>query len=686
MAQSFGGRPAAAGDQHLKSGMFDELGNYNFSQREIREYHHDFAYLGGGLGADELEEKAKKKKLVGKIDFSVKLPPKDAGLRGRIEAFAVKCAKQEDPDFCEHNFFTRDPKTYFWLREDDGSSRKYEVDKRTGRILKEDSWKKKAGGNAGASSSSSSSSTQTPFEKEQETAARDYYQFVKHCCQRSVDFIPLVAKQQLVEADRIAKLSGLTDAAAPPPDKNQAPKGLKDGTAGQDDPDDPVKKFLPGSRVEVLGLKAKPELNGEFAVVKHHIPASGRFQIEFEKYKIEIAVKPANLMFAENQSKTAAEEDADAKWTHDIPKNARVMVQGLTSDAGKLLNGQKGEVVSYDDEKKRYNVKLDSQPSAVKKVKEENLKCVLPPGWEEHYDEHMGKYFYRNTATQRIQWKHPVLKARVGGAAKEKEMRERMERGETMDFDVENENLDFDRRRYACDDLNEGEGGFNLKDLVAKVSREEDRKRRREAGEEVDSDAEEDAAELAWKKEHGLVERARKRSKKERQQLFKHSSLLDNVKQAKKIIYDEAGVSTYQPVHVYDSKQDAQSVLEARLDMLKSCIERIKGEIVAANGGVNPNTGNPAGEGDDDEDEDEKIIVSKEKVPSQLWRDCAVGMVNAIDVVKREFEDARQKHMVQTLNLTLLSLLDDEDGLIKLTAEQLADKMDSLLGLLKCML
>eukprot|EP00392_Amoebophrya_sp_AT5.2_P013289 g13407.t1 len=666
-------QPQTANGPNQETNMLDENGNYDFAKHQFREYQHDYSYLGGFLGADEVADKKKKQALQGKVDLLPRLPPKDATLRAMVEKFAARVISQEDPEFCEHSFFTRDPQTYFFLREKDGTSRKFEADKKTGRV--KDPKEKSAA--AAREEAAKSNPFHTSVEEEQEKA-RDYYQFVKHCSLRGVDFMPLVAKQQMVEADRIAKLA----------DEN---------------PDAPEKKFLPGVRVEVIGLKAKPEYNGEFASVKSFVKESGRFQVVFEKYGTEIAVKPVNMVMAQRQEKPEEE------WKHEIPKHARVIVQGLTSEGGKLLNGLKGEVVSYDDEKGRYNVKLDAQPGNVKKVvnlavcqstaplsagkdtsdcnstdfsstttiqvKQENLKCDLPPGWTEHWDEHMQKFFYRNTKTSRIQWKHPILKARVITTDKQKMA------GGTFDLNEAAEEADFARQRYQTDDLNEGEGGFSLKDLVAKVQREEERKRRRDAGEEIDSDEEEEKAEQKWMQERGLLERARKRTKKERQQLFKHHFLVQNIQDFKK----KLGLDRLEDLHnvaYYTKKVDAQAVLEARKDALQELLDaraadKKDRDISAGKFGAAKSSSADAAA---DEDDDGPVIVLKKQIPEYLWRDCEIAVINGIELIHNEFTDARQKHTVQQLNLTIISLMDDA----YITGNQFAEKMESLLGLMKC--
>ena len=55
--------------------MFFADGSYNFNKREEKEYHHDYAYMGGFLGEEEVEKELKRKKQIGKLTMDVVLPP-----------------------------------------------------------------------------------------------------------------------------------------------------------------------------------------------------------------------------------------------------------------------------------------------------------------------------------------------------------------------------------------------------------------------------------------------------------------------------------------------------------------------------------------------------------------------------------------------------------------------------------
>mmetsp|Transcript_88697 Transcript_88697/g.259249 ORF Transcript_88697/g.259249 Transcript_88697/m.259249 type:complete len:361 (-) Transcript_88697:133-1215(-) len=56
----------------------------------------------------------------------------------------------------------------------------------------------------------------------------------------------------------------------------------------------------------------------------------------------------------------------------------KVRIQGLTSDAGKVLNNQRGVIQKYDDQKERYQV-LMMAATEVKLLKPDNLETALAP-------------------------------------------------------------------------------------------------------------------------------------------------------------------------------------------------------------------------------------------------------------------------------------------------------------------
>jgi len=131
-------------------------------------------------------------------------------------------------------------------------------------------------------------------------------------------------------------------------------------------------------------------------------------------------------------------------------------------------------------------------------VKAGNLRLEVPEGWEEHWDEHLGRHYYVNKTTQKVTWKHPTVTNQRGkfGQVREK-----------LDQDLEEVEIDHERKHYEVDDQEEMEGQFNLQALVKKVEEQEERREKaEEAGEDVDSD---DGL-------HDIVKPKKKKPKKEK--------------------------------------------------------------------------------------------------------------------------------------------------------------------------
>jgi len=159
----------------------------------------------------------------------------------------------------------------------------------------------------------------------------------------------------------------------------------------------------------------------------------------------------------------------------EIPNGIAVEIRGLQSESARWLNGQKAIVVQWDKDGERYEVRLKIDNS-IKKVKPGNVRVELPEGWEEHFDEHLGKFYYLNVKSQKVTWKHPKI---TNQRSKFNKVTENY--GEEF-VDVE---IDENRVRYDVDDEEEMEGGFNLMELVKKVEEQEEK---REAAEEAGQD------------------------------------------------------------------------------------------------------------------------------------------------------------------------------------------------------
>merc|ERR1712190_157638 len=159
----------------------------------------------------------------------------------------------------------------------------------------------------------------------------------------------------------------------------------------------------------------------------------------------------------------------------EIPNGTKVEIRGLQSEAARWMNGQKGVVVCWDKDTERYEGRLDVN-NDIKKVKPGNIRAELPEGWEEHYDEHLGRHYYINTKTQKVTWKHPTVsntRAKFGKVR------------ENNAEELEEVEIDENRKTYEVDDEEEMEGGFDMQQLVKKVEeREERRLEAEERGEE----------------------------------------------------------------------------------------------------------------------------------------------------------------------------------------------------------
>ena len=54
--------------------------------------------------------------------------------------------------------------------------------------------------------------------------------------------------------------------------------------------------FAVGSRVQIHGLKAKPQKNGAIGTVQHFDPQSGRYRVRLEVGNTDATLKPINLI------------------------------------------------------------------------------------------------------------------------------------------------------------------------------------------------------------------------------------------------------------------------------------------------------------------------------------------------------------------------------------------------------
>eukprot|EP00927_Polykrikos_kofoidii_P044274 TRINITY_DN38284_c0_g1_i1.p1 TRINITY_DN38284_c0_g1~~TRINITY_DN38284_c0_g1_i1.p1 ORF type:complete len:549 (-),score=161.41 TRINITY_DN38284_c0_g1_i1:26-1672(-) len=297
----------------------------------------------------------------------------------------------------------------------------------------------------------------------------DYYKFCLHCAERKVNPRPLAEQARKVKEDRERKQANANANVFAAGSGESLPKREA--------------AFKEGETMEVLGVKSKPDYNGKIVkIIKYHAD-SDRYEVRFEggRYdSVVVKLREENLMYS---SVTERDPDKDKEMAEgEIPNSTRIEIRGLQSEAAKWMNGQKGLVVCWDKDTERYEVRLDFN-NDVKKVKPANVRIELPEGWEELWDEMLQRHYYMNEKLQKVTWKHPKGFNQRGKFGKVRE-------NNVMEWTEKEVEVDKDRTHYEVDDEEEGEGQFNLAELVKKVEEKEaKREAAEEAGEEyADSD------------------------------------------------------------------------------------------------------------------------------------------------------------------------------------------------------
>eukprot|EP00397_Hematodinium_sp_SG-2012_P028491 GEMP01030000.1.p1 GENE.GEMP01030000.1~~GEMP01030000.1.p1 ORF type:complete len:598 (+),score=153.99 GEMP01030000.1:131-1924(+) len=428
--------------------MLKEDGAYDFTKREERNYKHSYQYFGGWLGQEEVEKEKARKKALGKIDMQPVAPPPDQLMCEMIEKIAKHVVLKKPGE--ERRIFEK------MIREKNAGNYQF--------CFMDDSSREVAGLGAIKSDTPDGPIHAIAGDKGEQQKAREYYLFVKHCEERQVDFKPLALKQAKLEKDRDEKLKR----AKRPPEAPQNPGAEKSSSSTakaevpkQDEPEEPM--FNDGARIEILCLEKRADLNGQLGVVVKFYKDLGRYEVRLDKFGTVIKVKPANIAYATVQTDTADREQKEKNAFGELPKDAKVEIFGLQSEAARWLNGQEGFVVGYDEEAQRYEVKLLRDAKQIKRVKLDNMKLSLPEGWVEYFDEHAQRPYYINPATKKVTWKHPI------------QATARSKFDTVVDANEDLEDADFEERDgYDCDDLEECEGQFNLEELVKKVQAREE--------------------------------------------------------------------------------------------------------------------------------------------------------------------------------------------------------------------
>lgn len=167
-----------------------------------------------------------------------------------------------------------------------------------------------------------------------------------------------------------------------------------------------------GDTVEISNIKSRPELNSKHGRIVSM--TSDRFMVEFADINQTVSIAKTNCVLVSGSS-------TEALWKASFPRGLSVVIHGLTSDQGKVLNGLHATIVDHKSD--RYLVRLEDSPVAdLKSIKENNLHVPPPTGWAEKVDESSGKSYYVNSENGDVSWEHPILsrsRKRVIGKSRE---------------------------------------------------------------------------------------------------------------------------------------------------------------------------------------------------------------------------------------------------------------------------
>lgn len=122
-------------------------------------------------------------------------------------------------------------------------------------------------------------------------------------------------------------------------------------------PDKPRRMTLSiGAEVTIVGLKSAAALNGEAAQISRYNVITGRWEVTLTRSGETKAIRAENLRPAGEIS---------------LSEGDVVRIEGLTSAAGQVLNGQEGTIVGYLHDGARYEVTVKGETKA---LKSENLR------------------------------------------------------------------------------------------------------------------------------------------------------------------------------------------------------------------------------------------------------------------------------------------------------------------------
>eukprot|EP00929_Paragymnodinium_shiwhaense_P115200 TRINITY_DN8390_c0_g1_i1.p1 TRINITY_DN8390_c0_g1~~TRINITY_DN8390_c0_g1_i1.p1 ORF type:complete len:1680 (-),score=385.42 TRINITY_DN8390_c0_g1_i1:11-5050(-) len=146
--------------------------------------------------------------------------------------------------------------------------------------------------------------------------------------------------------------------------------------------------IAPGSQVRILGLQARPELNGSAGTVVHFVAAEGRWKVKLSDDSM-LGVRPQHLevipAVCEAQNEDAAEKPQPSSTRSaalggcalmgELAPGVRIRVQGL--EERPEFNGCEGELLEAVPEEGRWKLQLVTGRRLL--LKDSNLEVLGPP-------------------------------------------------------------------------------------------------------------------------------------------------------------------------------------------------------------------------------------------------------------------------------------------------------------------
>lgn len=112
-----------------------------------------------------------------------------------------------------------------------------------------------------------------------------------------------------------------------------------------------------GCKVRIVGMTSAAHLNGKLAVLQEFDATKQRWTIWLESESKQISAKPANLavcLEGETESTTPAKKEIAGPGGFEVGQHVRILAMKTATE----LNGQTGDLLSFDPAKGRWTVEL----------------------------------------------------------------------------------------------------------------------------------------------------------------------------------------------------------------------------------------------------------------------------------------------------------------------------------------